>query len=218
MESPSLADSPETPETEDIGRRGRKYDQVLEAARALFQEQGFGAVSTDAIAARASVSKSTVYAYFRSKEELFSACVRDFCSQQMAAFSEGFLLPDRPVESLTQLAQGVVGIILSPQAINTHRIIAAETTRFPELGQIYYDSGPKMLIAHIRGYLDAARATGSLKIEDVDHAAWHFIALIKTPFHDFMTLTQWPAPSPEILAVHIRKSVAVFYRAYAPTP
>ncbi len=46
---------------------------IVEAATALFLDAGYGAVSMDAIARRAGVSKRSVYSYFSGKEALFGA-------------------------------------------------------------------------------------------------------------------------------------------------
>ena len=50
--------------------------QVLDAAVAVFSEQGFHDASMDDVAARAGVSKPSVYAHGGTKEELFRACLR----------------------------------------------------------------------------------------------------------------------------------------------
>src|SRR5262249_23956569 len=46
---------------------------ILAAARAVFAEKSFAAARLDDIAARAGVSKGTLYLYFDSKEALFEA-------------------------------------------------------------------------------------------------------------------------------------------------
>lgn len=48
---------------------------MLDAAVAVFSEEGFHGASMDAVAARAGVSKPLVYAHGGSKEELFAACL-----------------------------------------------------------------------------------------------------------------------------------------------
>src|SRR5262249_37727927 len=55
----------------------RKRRQVLEAAGRLFLRHGFGATTMDAIAREAGVSKATVYAHAKNKQELFAAIVND---------------------------------------------------------------------------------------------------------------------------------------------
>ena len=62
---------------EDLGNKSQvapmnaKAVAIMQAAKALFLEHGFGAVSMDQIARQAGVSKATVYAHFTSKEKLF---------------------------------------------------------------------------------------------------------------------------------------------------
>ena len=48
-------------------------------SREVFFEQGYTAASMSTIAARLGGSKGTLYNYFKSKEELFEAQVRDMC-------------------------------------------------------------------------------------------------------------------------------------------
>ncbi len=48
-----------------------KKEQIVEAARKLFTQYGYKKVSMDEIAKEAGVTKKTVYAYFKDKDELF---------------------------------------------------------------------------------------------------------------------------------------------------
>ena len=50
-------------------RRGK----ILDAAQILFAELGLRMTTMEVIAARANVSKATLYSYFRDKDEIFSA-------------------------------------------------------------------------------------------------------------------------------------------------
>ena len=61
-----------------------KRTQIMDAAAALFIAQGYGAVSMDAIAKAAAVSKATLYAYFRSKDALFATIIREACESNLA--------------------------------------------------------------------------------------------------------------------------------------
>src|SRR5512145_278407 len=63
-----------------VPRRRRKDARPAEltaAALDLFVEKGFAATRLDDVAARAGVSKGTLYLYFDSKEALFKAVVED---------------------------------------------------------------------------------------------------------------------------------------------
>ncbi|WP_300556319.1 TetR/AcrR family transcriptional regulator [Limnohabitans sp. Rim8] len=61
-------------------RERRKQDrpgELIEAALDLFVEKGYAATRVEEVAARAGVSKGTLFLYFPSKEDLFKAVVRE---------------------------------------------------------------------------------------------------------------------------------------------
>jgi TetR/AcrR family transcriptional regulator len=60
---------------------GQGSQTILAAARRLFAEHGFDAVSLNAIAERAGVSKANIFHHFGSKEALYLAVMRDVCSR-----------------------------------------------------------------------------------------------------------------------------------------
>lgn len=51
-----------------------RRDQILKAARTVISERGYARSSVDMIARRAGVSRSTVYEYFSSKDEILKGC------------------------------------------------------------------------------------------------------------------------------------------------
>ncbi len=65
----------------------RKGQDILRAAGEEFRAQGFVATSMDAIAARAQVSKRTVYNHFSSKAELFQAITANLFERAQAAIA-----------------------------------------------------------------------------------------------------------------------------------
>src|SRR3954464_5032754 len=96
---------------------------VLRAARRAFLASGFGAVSMDAIAREAGVSKATVYAHYHSKEELFGAVVADLSERRFHGFSAEALDPGDIDASLLTIATRFLDLVLSPEAIALNRIL-----------------------------------------------------------------------------------------------
>ena len=74
--SPTSPPSAAAPGTKRERRKEARPGELLEAALDLFIEKGFAATRVDEVAARAGVSKGTLFLYFPSKEELFKAVVR----------------------------------------------------------------------------------------------------------------------------------------------
>jgi AcrR family transcriptional regulator len=65
-----------------------RMSEILEAGAAVFAEKGFAGARMDDVAARAGLSKATVYAYFRSKDEIFEGVVEDAMARISKATEE----------------------------------------------------------------------------------------------------------------------------------
>src|SRR5205814_5695113 len=80
--------------TTAVGTRQRRKlarpQELLDAALDLFVEKGFAATRSEEVAARAGVSKGTLFLYFPSKEELFKAVVRENISGRFAEWNKEF--------------------------------------------------------------------------------------------------------------------------------
>ena len=81
--------------TEAAPKRERRKEarpgELLDAALDLFVEKGFSATRVDEVAARAGVSKGTLFLYFQSKEDLFKAVVRKNIANNFPRWQEEFL-------------------------------------------------------------------------------------------------------------------------------
>src|SRR5438045_1912432 len=71
-------------------RKQARPGELLDAALDLFVEKGFAATRAEEVAARAGVSKGTLFLYFPSKEELFKAVVRENISGRFTEWNDEF--------------------------------------------------------------------------------------------------------------------------------
>lgn len=163
-----------------------KQASIVQAAAKLFLERGFGAVSMDAIAAEAAVSKRTVYSYYQNKETLF-ADVMSLCCEQNGGqqgcplVSEEIITNALPSEMLHQTGEHVLGIISTPQVIEMFRVVTAEAGRFPELGRTFFEFGPGWVINQLAEYLDGQVAIGAVEITDTALASRKFLGMVVFP-------------------------------------
>jgi TetR/AcrR family transcriptional repressor of mexJK operon len=152
-------------------RKGRKFDQVIEGAKAVFLREGFEGASVDEIARDAGVSKATLYSYFPDKQHLFLAVIETECGHQ----SEVEILlhaSEQDVEqTLRIICKTLITFFLSRFGQDMFRVCVAEAQRFPELGRTFYDSGPKRWGRKISQYLDSPKAREALDIDDTHLAA-----------------------------------------------
>ncbi|MGE0410220.1 MAG: TetR/AcrR family transcriptional regulator [Amphiplicatus sp.] len=166
--------------------RGRKPDPakeeaIFEAARAAFLEKGYAA-SIDEIAERAGVVKQTIYARFKSKEDLFADVIR--------AGAEEFLAPlfatdgDRSIRTiLTTIGERYHRMMLEPKRVKLARLIISEAAKFPDLAQRYYEVGPDYVSRRLADYIAEASRRGLLKVDDPALAASQLLGMIKGNEH-----------------------------------
>ncbi|AZV76495.1 TetR/AcrR family transcriptional regulator [Parasedimentitalea marina] len=162
-----------------ILRTGRKFDQVLEGARDVFMADGFEGASVDDIARAAGVSKATLYSYFPDKRLLFMEVARHECDRQAGATVDMIETCCSPQQVLQVAARHILSVLLSDFGQKMFRICVAEAERFPDLGRQFYESGPMVVRARIREYLEQATERGELRIDDFDLAADQLAELCK---------------------------------------
>ena len=134
----------------DLGRSARKRAAILDAARDLFLQRGYGGTSMDDVAARAGVSKQTVYKNFADKQRLFTKVITsdvgqvdDSTQAQMAAMPDTDDVPG----DLRVFARWHLTHVMQPSRLRLRRMLIGEADRFPELAQTWYASGPEQSCA-----------------------------------------------------------------------
>jgi AcrR family transcriptional regulator len=195
-----------------------KAEIVLAAAKDSFLAAGFGAVSMDTIAREAGVSKATVYAHFAGKQELFGAVIARECERYFARFSPGELDPHDVRASLTVLGRRFLALLLSPDGVALYRIILAEVTRFPELGEVFWRAGPERQRLQIEAYLKSAIALGKLTLTDTRLAAEQFVSLVRGDVQVRHLLRLDADVDQRGINAAVEGAVSTFLRAFEPRP
>jgi len=141
----------------------------MAAALELFVEKGFAATRLDDVAARAGVSKGTLYLYFDSKDALFKAVVEQgivplFAAAQSELGDYGGSAGDLLVEMLTRWQRQVGATPLA----GLYKLIIAEANNFPELVQYYHDEVIVRGRAMLADVLRRGMASGEFRQLDID--------------------------------------------------
>lgn len=201
------------------GRGTPKEPLILDAARTVFLRRGFGPASVDEIAAIAAISKVTLYKYFPSKEQLFTAVIgRDIETAERSSDDHLDTLAatsDLP-RDLRAFAREFVATVTAPDLLRMRRLVAAEAERFPDLARTWDERG------RLRGLETLRRLFGSLADRgllagDMDVAAEQFLwLLLGAPFNESLFAPAATAV-PRDLTAHADAAVATFLAAFAPT-
>ncbi|UCR88748.1 TetR/AcrR family transcriptional regulator [Mycetocola spongiae] len=133
--------------------REERREIILDAAVALFLDEGYGHVSVDAIAERSGVTKRTLYIYFGDKSEIFAAAVGRLHDRVIREAE------DR-AERLPELSRRIVRTLHSAEAVALHRLVIAESGRFPDLAAAFYRAGPERYRALLAERLIATAGSG----------------------------------------------------------
>jgi len=196
-------------------RSTAKRTAILDAAQACFLEHGYANTSMDMVAARAGVSKATIYAHFENKDDLFGAIIRRRCDDQSDGI--GGVNPIEGADARTVLrAMGrhLMNMLMTPEVMGIYRMVVSEAARHPDLAKVYYEMGPlrgKKMLADI---LDALAARGELNLANSWQAIDQFIGMLRAEcFH--RALLGLPADEARAgFDATIEGAVEVMMRAY----
>lgn len=78
--------------------RQEKHDEIVAAARSLFLENGFDAVSMTRLAAAAGIAPNTIYWYFKDKDEVLAVVLTDVLNIHLKAYLTASL--PNPIDKL----------------------------------------------------------------------------------------------------------------------
>ncbi len=154
-------------------------ERILEAATALFLAEGYGSTSIEAVAARAGISKRTFYDRFDDKAGLFASVVQRIIGQIRPPPDVPLLAGATLSEILTRLAGLILQAALSAPALALHKLVNAESVRFPELiGAVSSDGSTREAITLISGLLERELRDAKLGEAERSFAAEQFIFMV----------------------------------------
>ena len=200
-------------------RSGRPKDAakraaIIAAARGLFADHAFDLVTMEAVAARADVSKMTVYSHFHDKETLFETVVSSISDQMMRDLSE----PERERgglrERLTAIGCSFLRLILGSEICRMAHTLPAALRGNQVLARRFYAAGPGRVRAALAAMIAAAASRGELTVDDADWAASDLVSLWENGLPALLAFgLMEPVTSAEIER-RARRGTEVFLRAY----
>lgn len=166
-------------QTSPTRRRRRKEarpEEILSAALESFAARGFAATRIEDVAARAGISKGTLYLYFDGKEELFKAVVRQALLPNLARIESLAETFDGPSSVLLERLLLTVAGVVGSRVGAIPKLVIAEAGNFPDLARFYLAEVVHRGLGLIGRVLRRGIARGEFRAIDVEHAVFCVIA------------------------------------------
>jgi TetR/AcrR family transcriptional repressor of mexJK operon len=208
------------PNSVSSSRVGRPKDlakraAIVDAANSLFAEQHYELVTMEDVAARAGVSKMTVYSHFSDKDTLFENVVSDIADRMMqsvlAAGSAQVSLRQR----LTVIGVSFLTIVSGVQVAGLAHTLPGALRGNRELRLRFFNAGPGRTSAALAGLISAAVERNELTVDSAKLAAEDLVSLwegglpARIVFGVSHPLTQ------EEIEQRAQRGTDIFLRAYA---
>jgi TetR/AcrR family transcriptional repressor of mexJK operon len=193
---------------------------IIQAAIEVFLQHGYLGATTDEVAARASVSKQTLYKHFTDKQHLFAEVILDTTIQVVDGLSNAVastLQDAQDVrEALRDLADAFLRGLLQPDVVRLRRLVIAEADRFPEVGRAWFDRGFDRTLVIVGEAMRRLADRGFLhNLSDPTLAAYQFAGLVMyQPMNQLMFAGTDALPPADKLDRIADSAVEVFLATY----
>ncbi|GAA1659158.1 TetR/AcrR family transcriptional regulator [Glycomyces endophyticus] len=196
---------------------GRTGDDLIAAAREVFLESGYAGTTMDAVAARARISKASLYREHPSKDALFAAVVRawaDAGRDAMRPHLDRLTAGADTRADLTALAEVMRAGILSPAVLGMRRLVTGEARRLPHVAAGYLEHSWERNIRALAAALETLGDQGRLDVPDplaaADQLTW---LVIGSPLNRLLLTGADDAETPP---APVASAVDLFLAGYGP--
>src|SRR5262249_60902214 len=100
--------------------RAERRDRILKAAKRVLLEKGLDASSMDDVADRAGTTKPTVYAHFKSKDELFAAVVEYVKGLFLGKLRSPEVYSAEPIEAVAVFCGRFIELVCWQEGLSLH--------------------------------------------------------------------------------------------------
>lgn len=165
--------------TKRARRKAERPSEILDAAFEEFVVHGYAATRLEDVAARAGVTKGTIYFYFDTKERVFEEMVRHKSQSFLPGLKDYALtLPGSAIERLRGLIAFTYGHIAeNRESREILRFLIAEGGRFPDLVDRHHDEFVAPIIDQFREVIEQGVAAGEFR----DAPAAGFTEIVMSP-------------------------------------
>ncbi len=146
--------------------KDKRREILLESALDEFFDKGYKAARMDDIAARAGLSKGTLYLYFKSKEALFSALIDNVAIPNVEEVDAIKATQQSACQAIKQFCQMAPQILRHSKLPKMMKILIADAGVFPELVSRYREQVVERVLDTITAILQRGVESGELRMDN----------------------------------------------------
>jgi AcrR family transcriptional regulator len=148
-------------------RKDARPSDIVAAALQVFGEKGFAGARIEEIAARAGISKGTLYLYFETKSEIFRAVVHDAVIPDIETIERTMLSLDLPfADALRMLLPRFAALVTALPVGAVVKMVVGESRNFPELARVWHDEVVQKGISLLSTLIVRAQQRGEVRPGD----------------------------------------------------
>ena len=192
-----------------------KRQRIIAVAGDLFEELGYERASMSLISERLGGSKTTLYGYFRSKEELLLAVLDVDIDTQVEALMGLFIAPASFRDGLADFGKSYLSRRLAPRPISFVRIVSSLGEK-SDIPRTFYERTLSAAWMRLCRRFEEFMEEGRLRRADPWVAAMHLKGLLEQDLFDRRLLGAVAAIEPATIERAAQDAADVFMRAYGP--
>jgi TetR/AcrR family transcriptional repressor of mexJK operon len=156
-----------------------RHAQLLDRALDVFLERGYELTTMEEIFGSIGMHKNTVYSLYPGKEALFRVTIQRAIKQWIQPVEVLKAVETEDLEvTLVEIARLRMQNSVSPIALKLQRIVIAESFRFPEVTQMFWEQGVRASFEYLTDLFARRARQGEILVDEPELIA-----------HGFMTLT-----------------------------
>jgi len=192
------------PEPRYQRRKEDRPQEITDAAFAAFAENGYAATRIEEVAKRAGVSKGLMYLYFKTKEELFKAVIRNVVMRRIDTLIEVLESTEMQSEDFMRgpMAEFMKLVPGSPIAV-VIRLLLSEGPRHPDLVDYYWENVVSRALAAITGFVERGVERGEFRKTEVSELPQLIVAPVMLGMIWKLLFTKRSLDTDKLIDTHI---------------
>ena len=195
-------------------RTEERRQAILDIAARMFLEEGYATTTMARVSAELGGSKSTLYGYFPSKEALFVAVVERVAGNYRHALLALDLKKHDVRALLLTIGLDYLRLRLSPAALAFHRMLMGELPRFPEMGPVFFQTGPQRVVDQMETVFRHVAKRFCKPSIGTREAVLHFRALCDAWHHERLLWETGSVVTERDMKKAVKAAVDLFLKAH----